>query len=139
MKSLPILFVALLITATGCIEPKSVSPKNESLEGTEDSNKECFKVSYITGICGQAILKIENPSFFKFGETWKDHANVFYTVFDCYVDEIKLRNAPFFVTISESNPNPNTNCAMCLAVLDYQGSKKYFVSIVTECNGSSGE
>jgi hypothetical protein len=129
MKPFSILFPALLITAISCKESKLVVIPNNV----------CFEVSYVTGICGQAVLKIENPAFFKFGETWNGNTNVFYTVFDCSVDEMKLKQTRFFVTISQNNPNPNINCFMCLAALDYQGSKKHFVTIVAECNVTSGD
>jgi hypothetical protein len=85
------------------------------------------------------VLKIENPAFFKFGETWKDHANVFYTVFDCPVNEMKLKQARFFVTISQNNPNATISCVRCTAAIDYQGSKKYFVNIVADCNARPEE
>jgi hypothetical protein len=130
MKLLPIFFTVLIFGASGCNETKSVTPI---------ASNECFEVSYVTGICGQAVLKIEKPAFFKFGETWNGHANVFYTVFDCSVDEMKLKQAHFFVIISKENPNPNINCVMCLAALDYQGSKKYFVTIVAECESNLGD
>jgi hypothetical protein len=128
------ILVTLLVTAIGCNETNSVPAKNESFSEKEDSNSndnECFEVSYVTGICGQAVLKIKDPAFFKFGENWNGNTNVFYTIFDCSVDEAKLRNANFFVTISENNHT--INCARCFAALDYQGSKKHAVAIVSEC------
>ena len=122
-----IAYTGLLFVAISCHDTKFKAPA---------PNNECFEVSYVTGICGQAMLKIENPAFFRFGETWDGHSNVFYTVFDCSVEEIKLKQARFFVTISQNNSDSYSNCVRCMAALDYQGSKKYFVSIVTECNVS---
>ncbi len=126
-----ITFTALLITSIGCKE--TISPNAAPNSEKFAPNSECFEVSYVTGICGQAVLKIENTAFFKYGETWNGHTNVFYTVFDCLVDEVKLKQARFFVTISN---NPNIDCPRCLAALDYQGSKKHSVNIVTDCNSS---
>jgi hypothetical protein len=128
MKAYSFLFIALLFTVFSCSETKSVVPTNQ-----------CFEVSYVKGICGQSVLRIENPAFFKFGETWNGYENVFYTVFDCSVDEGKLKQANFFVQIRQDPANPNIQCVMCTAALDYQGSKKYFVDVVGECNSDSGD
>ncbi len=129
MKAYYFLFIALLFNAFSCSETKSVVPTNQ-----------CFEVSLVTDICGQAVLRIENPAFFKFGETWNGYENVFYTRFDCSVDEVKykkLKQEPFFVQIRQAPANPNVQCARCAAALDYQGSKKYFIDIVAECNSNS--
>lgn len=131
MKVFPVFVIALLLIVFSCNENNSELPETQ-----------CFEVSYVTGICGQAVLKIEDPAFFKFGETWNDQENVFFTVFDCSAGEAHLNQAHlsqdhFFVQIRKSQPNPNINCAMCMAVLDYQGSKKYFVDIVSNCRTES--
>ncbi len=131
MKVFPFFFIALLPIVFSCNENNSV------LIGTE-----CVEVSYVTGICGQAVLKIENPAFFKFGETWNDQEHVFYTVFNCSADEVNvslghLSQNHFFVQIRQDQPNPNINCTTCFAALDYQGSKKYFADIVANCGTES--
>ena len=120
------LILSILVTTFGCNESNSVLPSDQ-----------CFEVSYITGICGQAVLKIENPAFFELGETWNGNENVFYTVFDCSVDESELDQSNFFVRIKQDTVD--TNCIRCLATIDYQGSKQYLVDIVDDCSIDSSK
>jgi hypothetical protein len=82
MKVFPVFVIALLLIVFSCNENNSVL-----------SETQCFEVSYVTGICGQAVLKIEDPAFFKFGETWNDQENVFFTVFDCSAGEAHLKSS----------------------------------------------
>ncbi len=91
----------------------------------------CFAVSYVTGICGQAVLKIQNPEFYHLGETWNGHENVFLTSFACDVDESGLQDGIFYVSIPE-NFIPG-ECARCAAAIDYSGSKKYPVNVLINC------
>jgi hypothetical protein len=94
-----------------------------------DKEKElCVTVSYLTGICRQAVLKIEDPAFYGLGEQWNDHQNVFFTVLGCQIDEASLKGRVFKVTIS-SKDTSDRNCVVCQAALDYTGSKRYFVTL----------
>ena len=121
MKIYRFLIIASFATMFGCTDNNDVAPSDQ-----------CFEVSYVTGLCGQAVLKIENPVFFKLGETWNGHENVFYTVFDCSVDEAELSKTSFFVRIKQNTTD--TDCIRCLALLDYQGSKQYLVDVVDDCS-----
>lgn len=88
----------------------------------------CVTVSYVTGICRQAVLKIEDPGLYGLGEQWNDQKNVFFTVLGCEIDEAKLKGSPFKVTISAKD-NSERNCVACQAALDYTGTKRYFVTL----------
>ena len=90
----------------------------------------CLEVSVIDELCGHAVLKIENPLYYHLGETWNGHENVFYTFFDCE-DMSKEKEGTFFVELIEDYQTGD--CAVCLAMMDYQGDKKYPVKIVDVC------
>jgi len=123
-----IIIASLLILslASGCDNRNStIVPKEFEVA------QKCFQVSYVTGICSQAILKIENPDFFSYGENLETYSNVFFTVFDCGVDESKLLQSKFYVSIIDKPED--SSCVRCLAALDYKGTKKYHVQVVSKC------
>lgn len=93
----------------------------------------CIEVSIVASICGNAVLKIEDPGYYHLGETWNDHQNVFYTFFGCSVKEAELAGKKFFVTLEKEQTD--IDCARCLAALDYNGQKKYFVRVHEVCVG----
>ena len=46
----------------------------------KDSEKsQCITVSYNRGICREAVLKIEDPTFYGMGESWDGEDHVFYS------------------------------------------------------------
>jgi hypothetical protein len=106
-------------------ERNSIDPL---LEKEKEQKGQCVTVSYLTGICRQAVFKIEDPAFYGLGEQWNDHKNVFFTVLGCEIDEASLKGKVFKVTISTTDTS-NRNCVVCQAALDYNGSKKYFVTL----------
>jgi len=116
----------VLSLASGCDNNNSTIVPKE-FEGSQ----KCFEVSYVTGICSQAILKIENPNFFSYGENWGTYSNVFFTVFDCGVDESKLMQSKFYVSIIDKPED--SSCVRCLAALDYKGTKKYHLKVFSKC------
>lgn len=133
MKVFSVFVVALLPIVFSC------NDHNCDLTETQ-----CFEVSFVTGICGHAVLKIEDPEFFDLGETWNEQENVFYTYFQCAANGVgfnqsQLSQNRFFVRIRQNPPSPNPDCVMCAAALDYQGTKKYIVDIVANCNSQSRE
>ncbi len=91
----------------------------------------CFAVSYLMGICGQAVLKIQNPEFYHLGETWNGHENVFLTDFACEVDVSSILKGIFYVSISENFSLGE--CVRCAAAIDYTGSKNHPVNVLTNC------
>ncbi len=91
---------------------------------------ECIEVSYVTGICGQIVLKIENPEYYFLGETWNGNEHVFSTLLHCD-DMGKSTEGTFLVTIQDVY-EPGS-CAVCLAMLDYSGEKKFPVRLVDVC------
>jgi hypothetical protein len=93
-------------------------------------NPGCLEVSLVSELCGHAVLKIESPLYYHLGETWNGHNNVFYTFFDCE-DMGKEKEGTFFVEILEEFKE--ADCPVCLAMIDYQGEKKYPVKIVDVC------
>ena len=98
------------------------------LDKETEQKGQCVTVSYLTGICRQAVLKIEDPAFYGLGEQWNDHENVFFTVLGCQIDEASLKGRMFKVTIS-SKDTSDRNCVVCQAALDYTGSKRHFVTL----------
>jgi hypothetical protein len=91
---------------------------------------ECIEVKYVTGICGQAVLEIQDPAYYHLGETWNGNNHVFYTLFHCD-DMEKSTEGTFLITIQEAY-EPGS-CAVCLAMLDYTGEKRYDVRRVDVC------
>jgi hypothetical protein len=98
------------------------------IEKEKKQQAQCVTVSYLTGICRQAVFKIEDPAFYSLGEQWSGHENVFFTVLGCEIDEASLKGRVFKVTIN-SKDTSDRNCVVCQAALDYTGSKKYFVTL----------
>jgi hypothetical protein len=122
MKKIVYLLCSFLILSC---ERNSVDPL---LDKEKEQKGKCVTVSYLTGICRQAVLKIEDPAFFGLGEQWNDNQNVFFTVLGCEIDEASLKGRVFKVTISSEDTGVE-NCVVCQAALDYTGSKKYFVTL----------
>lgn len=91
----------------------------------------CIEVSLVTEICGNAVLKIIDPAYQHLGESWNDHHNVFLTSFNCE-DMGSEKEGTFYVKFLEEYKSGD--CAVCLAMIDYQGDKKYPVKIVGVCD-----
>ncbi|MBX2947203.1 MAG: hypothetical protein KF725_15340 [Cyclobacteriaceae bacterium] len=101
-------------------------------EKTPAYTGECIAVSYLRGICGQAVLKIQDPKYFHLGEDADGDTNVFLAGLECFTDSNVLQKNTFYV---ELNPNDfNTNCAVCLAAVAYSGSKQYAVRVHETCS-----
>lgn len=100
-------------------------------EKSPTSIGECIAVSYVRGICGQAVLKIHDPRYFYLGEDADGDTNVFLAGLECFTDYNVLQKHTFFV---ELNPADfNSNCAVCLAAVSYSGSKQYAVRVHETC------
>ena len=93
-------------------------------------NPGCIEVSLVSELCGHGILKIENPLYYHLGETANGHNNVFLTFFSCE-DMEKVKEGTFFVEFVEEYETGD--CAVCLAMINYQGKKKYPVRMVDAC------
>ena len=91
----------------------------------------CVQVSYVIGICGEAVLKIENPTQFHMGENWNGHENVFFTILPCGTDEQALSNGTFYVEIVPSIQDDS--CVRCAATIGYSGSKRYHIVLRNQC------
>jgi hypothetical protein len=92
---------------------------------------ECVPVTYQYGICGKAVLKIENSAYYDLGENVGEHENVFLATLECFTDENALKNKVFFVQINPADFNQN--CAVCFAAVVYNGSKHYNVRVSNDC------
>jgi hypothetical protein len=113
---LPILLSAISLWTCNCQDEATAYP-------------DCFEVSYVTGICGEAVLKIQDPALYHLGESWSGHENVFFCMLPCGVDTQSLSNKTFRVAFG----NPDHNCAVCLATIGYTGSKRYNIVITDTC------
>lgn len=122
MKKFVCLLYSLFILSCEKSTVYPVSDKEKEHKG------KCVSVSYLTGICRQAVLKIEDPAHYGLGEQWNGHENVFFTVLGCQIDEAGLKGRVFKVDISDKDTS-DQNCIVCKAALDYTGSKSYSVTL----------
>jgi len=115
---------AVVLLVAGCTEKVL---ENETFIPHAD----CIKVSFVDGICGQIVLKIEDTRFAALGETWNGHAPVFYTTVPCQAPADLLQRDFFFVRLLERE---NTgDCARCEAYFAYTGTKRYFIEVAEAC------
>jgi hypothetical protein len=120
----PWMLVTFVLMCLACTE----GPLPEELPAEKEA---CFKVSYVDGICGHMVLKIEDARFAALGETWNGHTPVFYTFAPCQAPADLLTRDFFFVRLIE---NENTgDCAYCLAYFSYTGTKRYHIEFVEAC------
>ena len=104
-----------------------------------DPSGDCVKVSLVSVLCGQAVMHIEDPAKYKWGETWSNYSNVFFAVLDCAAKEQIIKGSPFFYVELSTKPFPDATCPRCTAAVTYSGEKKYFARVVTNCSNNSGE
>jgi len=138
MKSTSILQILMVVIGCGCngLENEKVPGESESpTKGHKNIQIDCLQVSYVSGICGEAVLKIEDPRFIQYGESWNGHANVFFGQLDCSFTDPLPKETKFYVSIHTDRVKLDFGCAQCLATVDYQGSKRYFITKVGGCNG----
>ena len=90
----------------------------------------CILVSYVSGICGEAVLKIESPEYLSLGESWNGHESVFFTVLPCGTDGSDFEQAPFYVQLESFSVE---ECIRCKATIGYEGEKRYKISIPEKC------
>ncbi|MBX2894831.1 MAG: hypothetical protein KF763_05295 [Cyclobacteriaceae bacterium] len=91
----------------------------------------CIPVVQIGGICGQAVLQIQDPDLYHFGEDSDGYEHVFLATLECNAPQIESGKT-FYVQLNPDNFN--TSCATCLAAVDYSGSKKYPVRVFNSCS-----
>lgn len=110
-----------------CDEPFT-SPVRSEFAG------ECIDVSYVAGICGEAVLKIESKDFQSLGEEWNGNEHVFFTVLPCGTDEAGLKTGTFKVLLNESNSIDFGDCVRCKATVAYDGKKRYEIAFPASCS-----
>lgn len=115
------LFIPLLAIALVCCDKETLT-----------NARGCVAVKYVTGICGNAVLQIENPSYFGLGEDVDGYEHVFLATLECFTDQQPLEGKSFLVELDPSDFNDQ--CAVCLAMVAYSGSKKYNVRIHQQCD-----
>lgn len=92
---------------------------------------DCISVTYVRGICGQAVLKIQSPADYHYGEDADGDENVFLATLECFTDAEPLQDKVFYVQLNPADFN--SNCAVCMAAVMYSGSKHYKVRVQTNC------
>ncbi|WP_424961113.1 hypothetical protein [Ekhidna sp.] len=107
MKSITL--IALLALGLSCRE----SP---NLEGIT------LEVSLVEVFCDQAILKIEDPTYYHLGESANGEENVFYTMLTCDDMGIQMEGVFLVKLVAEYEPG---DCVVCLGLLAYDGDKRY--------------
>jgi hypothetical protein len=102
------------------------------------ASKTCIPVKVLRSICGNAVFQIQDSRFYGYGESVGNEENVFLAVLEC--------NAPDAVSLGNSEPqqeifyaeldpeNFNSNCAVCLAMVNYEGQKHYKVRLHEVCH-----
>jgi hypothetical protein len=91
----------------------------------------CLPVRYLRGICGQAVFQLQDEKNYSLGETVGTDSHVFLGVLECGTDEQTLVDKILYVEIVPEDSD--TNCAVCLAAVDYAGSIRYNVRLVNPC------
>lgn len=97
---------------------------------------ECVAVTYLRGICNQAVLQIQDPQYFEKGENVDGETNVFLATFECDANLPPLEpadgNRVFFVELNP--PDFRSDCAVCLAAPPFSGTKVYPVRVHATCS-----
>lgn len=120
MKNLNgIVLLVLVVLLAACDDQKT------------NGKEECIPVTYVRGICGQAVLKIQSPAYYHYGEDADGEKNVFLATLECFTDEADLKDKAFFVQLNPADFN--NNCAVCMAAVLYSGSKQYKVRVQSNC------
>ncbi len=101
-----------------------------------DLTNQYIPVTLVDQICGSAIFKIQHPDFFQYGENIETHENVFFGRIECpssdsgNIEELTIPTS--VILYAELDPEDfKSGCAICLAVINYPGSKHYNVRIHT--------
>ena len=123
---LSFLAVAMLVWIGPCDEP-FISLKLKDA-GT------CVDVSWVAGICGEAVLKIESKDYQTLGESWNGNDHVFFTILPCGTDEQGLTTGTFKVLIRESNTPDFGDCVRCKATVAYTGKNRYEIAFPSSCS-----
>lgn len=100
----------------------------------EPLNTSCIPVKYVDGICGTAILQIQDENFFTLGETANGFDHVFFTMLPCAADAEVLNGETFSISII--NKSDLGDCIQCLAAISYSGNKSYHIAIKESGGGN---
>jgi hypothetical protein len=91
----------------------------------------CIPVKYVRGICGNAVLQVQNPHYYGVGENADGDDHVFLATLECFSDIDAIKGRLFYV---ELNPTDfKSDCVVCQAMVNYSGTKQYRVRIHQEC------
>jgi hypothetical protein len=94
----------------------------------------CIPVKYVRGICGQAVLEIQDPKYYDTGENADGDSHVFLAMLECFTDTEIVKDKLFYVELNPSNFN--SECAVCLALVNYSGNKHYNVRVHPICGNT---
>lgn len=130
-----IVIVSLLVGMWAC-ETEDIS--QESKQDT------CVKVKIVASICGNAVLQIQDPAYYSYGEKgWAsggqvlDH--VFYTEFSCQDERTlsQLGSSSLVGTVLNVKfvEKPTAGeCIRCMATVANAPNTRRYVQISTDCN-----
>ncbi|WP_407526571.1 hypothetical protein PDL71_05705 [Lacibacter sp. MH-610] len=83
-----------------------------------------FKAKLVATLCGQHIVQIEDPKFYKLGINWKEYQHVFAVANHCDFVKAGLKAGDTFTcTIVEKAEEEN--CIMCEAFMETPEMKRY--------------
>ena len=123
---LSLVFVSTLLWLGPC-DDSFISSKKQGA-GT------CVDVSWVAGICGEAVLKIESKEHQSLGESWNGNDHVFFTVLPCGSDDLANVGGTFKVLIKESNSPDFGDCIRCKATVGYTGKNKFEIALPSSCS-----
>ncbi len=115
-----------------------LSCTKENEEKPEEGD--AFAVSFVDGLCGSAILSIEDKRYYDLGEkefVYKGvkYGSAFLTTVPCKLPSANVFTATsgerktFMVRITEKPPVGDGNCATCMAVISPSPNKFYYVTV----------
>jgi hypothetical protein len=94
----------------------------------------CIPVKYVRGICAHAVLQVQDPLYYGVGENADGDDHVFLATLECFSDIEAVQDKVFYV---ELNPTDfKSDCAVCLAMVNYSGTKHYSVRIHQVCSNA---
>lgn len=82
-------------------------------------------------VCGQAIFQIQDPQYYYLAESANGYENVFFTFLHCEDMDYDFSET---VSVGITNEEEKGSCAVCLALLPYDGEKVYNIRVGPDCD-----
>lgn len=76
-----------------------------------------FKAKLVATLCGQHIIQIDDPAFYKLGTNWKEYKHVFTVANHCDFVKAGLKEGDVFSCTITEKPTEE-NCIVCEAYME---------------------